>query len=71
MQAGHRDLGWNEPEWNRLASNLRVAAASVETGYAFGLFLGDGGHGANHGGGLLPDSLRCLFRGTDVDRTDA
>jgi enterochelin esterase family protein len=25
LQAGHRDLHWNEPEWNWLANNLRVS----------------------------------------------
>jgi enterochelin esterase-like enzyme len=62
MQAGHRDLGWNEPEWNWLANNLRVAAALAETEYDFRLVLGDGGHSPNHGGVLLPDALRWVFR---------
>ncbi len=62
MQAGHRDLAWNEPEWNWLANNLRVAAALAEAGYDFRLVLGDGGHSPNHGGVLLPDALRWVFR---------
>ncbi|SNT63415.1 enterochelin esterase [Asanoa hainanensis] len=61
MQAGHRDLGWNGPEHNWLASNLRVAAALAEAGYDFRLVLGDGGHSPNHGGVLLPDALRWSF----------
>lgn len=65
MQAGHRDLHWNEPEWNRLANNLRVAAALAEAGYDFRLVLGDGGHSPNHGGVLLPDALRWLSRPSD------
>jgi enterochelin esterase family protein len=40
-QSGHRDLGWNEPRRNRLAENLRVAAALAEAGYDFRLVLGD------------------------------
>ncbi len=32
MQAGHRDLHWNEPGWNWLANNLSVAAALAEAG---------------------------------------
>ena len=63
MQAGHRDLGWNEPEWNWLANNLRVAAALAEAGYDFRLVLGDGGHNPNHAGVLLPDALRWLLGG--------
>jgi enterochelin esterase-like enzyme len=62
LQAGHRDLHWNEPEQNWLASNLRVAAALAEAGYDFRLELGDGPHSANHGGVLLPDALRWVFR---------
>ena len=62
MQAGHRDLGWNEPDGNWLAENLRVAAALAEADYDFRLVLGDGGHHPNHGGVLLPDALRWVFR---------
>lgn len=66
LQAGHRDLYWNEPKWNWLANNLRVAAALAEAGYDFRLVLGDGGHNPNHGGVLLPDALRWAFRATDA-----
>ncbi|MBL7259462.1 alpha/beta hydrolase [Paractinoplanes lichenicola] len=62
LQAGHRDLHWNEPGDNWLAGNLRVAAALAESGYDFRLVLGDGGHNPNHGGVLLPDALRWLWR---------
>lgn len=62
MQAGHRDLHWNEPDWNWLSNNLQVAAALAGAGYDFRLVLGDGGHSPNHGGVLLPDALRWLSR---------
>jgi enterochelin esterase family protein len=65
MQAGHRDLGWNEPEDNWLADNLRVAAALAEADYDFRLVLGDGDHHPNHGGVLLPDALRWVFGPVD------
>jgi enterochelin esterase-like enzyme len=68
MQAGHRDLGWNEPEWNWFANNLRVAAALAEAAYDVRLVLGDGGHNDNHAGVLLPDALRWVFRPTDPTR---
>lgn len=61
LQAGHRDLNWDQPEANWLAENLRVAAALAEAGYDFRLTLGDGGHSPNHGGVLLPDALRWLW----------
>ncbi|GIJ31150.1 enterochelin esterase [Micromonospora sediminimaris] len=66
MQAGHRDLHWNEPPRNWLSHNLRVAAALAEAGYDFRLVLGDGGHSPNHGGVLLPAALRWLWRPTDT-----
>jgi enterochelin esterase-like enzyme len=62
LQAGHRDLNWNQPERNWLVNNLRVAVALAEAGYDFRLVLGDGGHSPNHGGVLLPDALRWLYR---------
>ena len=62
LQAGHRDLNWDQFERNWLANNLRVAAALAEAGYDFRLVLGDGGHSPNHGGVLLPDALRWLYR---------
>ena len=71
LQAGHRDLGWDEPDWNWLAENLRVAAALAEAGYDFRLVLGDGGHSPNHGGVLLPDALRWAFRPSDDAEADA
>lgn len=71
MQAGHRDLYWNAPEWNWLANNLRVAAALAEAEYDFRLVLGDGGHTPNHGGVLLPDALRWVFRPTDANRPNS
>ncbi|MFJ3405236.1 alpha/beta hydrolase [Promicromonospora sp. NPDC090134] len=62
LQAGHRGLGWNRPERNWLAENLRVTAALAEAGYDIRLVLGDGGHNPNHAGVLLPDALRWAWR---------
>ena len=62
IQEGHRDLGWDEPEDNWLATNLRMTAALVESAYDVRLVLGDGAHDSNHGGVVLPDALRWLFR---------
>jgi enterochelin esterase family protein len=62
LQVGHRDLGWNRLEGNWFANNLRVAAALAEAGYDFRLVVGDGGHNPNHGGVILPDALRWLWR---------
>lgn len=62
LQVGHRDLGWDDPEDNWLAENLRVAAALAEAAYDVRLVLGDGGHDSNHAGVLLPDALRWSWR---------
>lgn len=62
MQAAHRDLNWNAAEMNWLSENLQVAAALAERGYDFRFVLGDGGHSPNHGGVLLPEALRWLWR---------
>ena len=62
MLAGHRDLNWNKPQHNWLANNLRVAAALAEAGYDFRFVQGEGGHSPNHGGVLLPDALRWIYR---------
>ncbi|SDH35081.1 enterochelin esterase [Leifsonia sp. 98AMF] len=65
LHAAHRDLGWNQRTGNWFAENLRTAAALAEAGYDMRLVLGDGGHSANHGGVLLPDALRWLWRAVD------
>ncbi len=66
LQAAHRDLGWDRPQRNWLAENLRVAAALAENGHELRLVLGDGGHSPNHGGVLLPDALRWHWGSSPV-----
>ena len=61
MLAETHDLDWG-PDGNWLKENLLVAAALAERGYDFRLVLGDGGHDGNHGGVILPDALRWLWR---------
>jgi enterochelin esterase-like enzyme len=62
LQAATRDLNWDVPEFNWFSANLKVAAALAERGYDLRLVLGDGGHDPNHGGAILPDALRWLWR---------
>ena len=62
LQAATRDLNWDAAELNWFSANLRVAAALAERGYDLRLVLGDGGHSTNHGGAILPDALRWLWR---------
>jgi enterochelin esterase family protein len=54
--------GPDAAEGNWSSANLRVAAALAERGYDLRLVLGDGGHDPNHGGAILPDALRWLWR---------
>jgi enterochelin esterase-like enzyme len=61
MLAETHDLDWG-PDRNWLKENLLVAAALSERGYDFHLVVGDGGHDGNHGGVILPDALRWLWR---------
>jgi enterochelin esterase family protein len=68
IQAAHRDLNWNLPDDNWFAENLETAAALARAGYDLRLVLGDGGHSPNHGGVLLPDALRWLWRGSPPAR---
>ena len=62
LQAATRDVNWNAADLNWFSANLMMAAALAERGYDFRLVLGDGGHDANHGGAILPDALRWLWR---------
>ncbi len=62
LQAATRDLNWDTAELNWFSANLQVAAALAEGGYDLRLVLGDGGHNPNHGGAILPDALRWLWR---------
>lgn len=62
LQEGTRDLRHDKPNQNWVVGNLRLAAALDEKGYDYKLVLGDGGHNGNHGGAILPDSLRWLWR---------
>lgn len=62
LQTAQRDLHWNEAEWNWFAETLETAAALARRGYDLRLVVGDGGHSPNHGGVLLPDALRWIWR---------
>jgi enterochelin esterase-like enzyme len=62
LQSATRDLNWDAAEVNWVSISLRIAAALMERGYDFRFVLGDGGHDPNHGGAILPDALRWLWR---------
>ncbi len=61
LQAGENDLDWEFGHW--LLANQEMAAALAFAGYDYKLVVGKGGHSHNHGGAILPDSLRWLWQG--------
>lgn len=60
LQEGVNDL--NNLHGNWPLANRELAAALAFAGYDHRLVLGDGGHSAQHGGAILADTLRWLWR---------
>lgn len=60
LQDGANDLDNLHGNWP--LSNQQMAAALKFVGYDYQFVLGDGGHNRKHGGALLPESLRWLWR---------
>ena len=46
-------------------ANQQMAAALKFAKYDYKFVFGDGGHNGNHGGAILPESLRWLWRRQD------
>ena len=60
MQDGSGDLDNAHGNWP--LANQEMAAALKFAGYDYRFEYGDGGHNGKHGGALLPESLRWLWR---------
>jgi enterochelin esterase-like enzyme len=60
LQDGKNDLDNAHGNW--YLSNLQMAAALRFSKYDYKFVEGDGGHNGKHGGAILPDSLRWLWR---------
>lgn len=60
LQDGSNDL--NNLHGNWPLANQEMASALAFAGYDFKFVLGDGAHNGRHGGAILPDSLRWLWR---------
>lgn len=60
LQGGSNDLDNRWGNWP--LANQEMAAALKFRGYDYRFELGDGGHTHKHGGSLLPDTLRWLWR---------
>jgi enterochelin esterase family protein len=61
LQTGTRDLDNICGSWP--LANQALAAALAYRGYDYQFVLGEGGHTLKHGGALLPETLRWLWRG--------
>jgi enterochelin esterase-like enzyme len=59
LQDGEADL---DNEYNWWLANLEMVAALRYRGYDHIFMAGSGGHNSEHGGAILPDSLRWLWR---------
>ena len=60
LQGGSNDL--DNPHGNWPLANQEMASALKFRGYDYRFEFGDGGHTHKHGGSLLPDTLRWLWR---------
>jgi len=60
LQAGANDLDNEHGNWP--LANMQMAAALKFKGYDYQFVMGDGGHTGKHGGAILPDTLRWLWR---------
>jgi enterochelin esterase-like enzyme len=60
LQSGAHDLDILFGNW--LLANRELAAALAYRGYDHRLVVGEGGHSLKHGGAILADSLRWLWR---------
>lgn len=61
LQGGRNDLDNQHGNWP--LANQQMAKALAFRNYDYRFVFGDGGHNGNHGGAILPDSLRWLWRG--------
>lgn len=62
VQDGANDNRSRRPGWNWVIGNYNLVAALEEKDYDYKYVFGEGGHNGNHGGVILPDSLRWLWR---------
>lgn len=60
LQTGEHDLNILFGAWT--LANRELASALAYRGYDHQLIVGEGGHSLAHGGALLPDTLRWLWR---------
>ena len=69
LQDGLNDINITEGNWT--LANLSMASALMYARYDYRFELGSGGHDLVHGGAILPESLRWLWRDFPGLRADA
>ena len=69
LQDGANDLDNLHGSWP--LANQEMAAALKFSGYDYKFEFGDGGHNGKHGGSLLPESLRWLWRDSPAEPTSS
>ncbi|HTH49679.1 MAG TPA: alpha/beta hydrolase-fold protein [Candidatus Limnocylindria bacterium] len=62
LQDGENDNRSRRPGWDWVEGNLNMASALENKDYDYKYVLGGGRHSGNHGGAILPESLRWLWR---------
>ena len=60
LQEGSNDLDNLHGHWP--LANQEMAAALQFKGYEYQFIIGEGSHSGQHGGAILPDTLRWLWR---------
>jgi enterochelin esterase-like enzyme len=70
---GQRRGGQYDETWDWFVQNVRLVEAMTEKGYDINYVWGIGQHSARHGGAILPDMMRWLWRdhGVSTDPQDA
>ncbi|MEZ6038169.1 MAG: alpha/beta hydrolase-fold protein [Planctomycetota bacterium] len=68
LQDGSNDLDNEHGNW--WLGNLQMQKALAFAGYDFHFEGGDGGHNGKHGGAILPESLRWLWRAAEPAEKD-
>jgi|GEM_PF-554747 len=61
LQDGNKDL--NNLHGNWYLANLEMASSLKFAGYDYKCVIGEEGHNGKHGGAILPESMRWLWRG--------
>jgi enterochelin esterase family protein len=64
LQGGKKDLDNEHGNWP--LANQQMAAALKFRGYDYRFEFGSEGHNGKHGGAILPESLRWLWRGAEA-----